>query len=488
MRSLSRTSPLFTLLGVSAVVACNHNNNSSPPVELDAGFEAGLNFDASMQDAAPVVDAGKDAPTEAGIVDAALDAAMPVSAGGTGAFGIVTVNGVQKMYLPVQNPNDAGDAAIAVVNVGIAGNGVSGAPALIDEVDLGGTQTATTTGGTSAMIVAATTASDDVWFIDPTTDKVVKHITLAAASGQSSFSGGGGSVTGIATDANLNIAILSVWNGFAIVDLGTQALKTVVQAPPSENFGYDSVKQRILAPFYNCTSSTGLDGGTPSSCNTPMSPSDGGVMQTGLSVIDISVTPPVVYTYEDPNAQDPTNPLGGEPDSASADPTNQIYVVASEADGYENVLDFSKASFDTATLTVTAPHVILQTTEYDGVAIEPSSHLGFLELEGDNTVAVISVVAANAGNQQYVYGTMPNLPNGGGGYTNLLDPHGIAVTTSVLEAGNKPVGFVVDSQLQWVARVDLDTLQSLAESDASVQAGTTQLQSAVTYLDATTKE
>jgi hypothetical protein len=83
---------------------------------------------------------------------------------------------------------------------------------------------------------------------------------------------------------------------------------------------------------------------------------------------------------------------------------------------------------------------------------------------------------------------MPNLPIGGGGFTNLLDPHGIAVARSVLEAGNEPVGFVVDSQLQWVARVDLEILEALTESDASVQAGTTQLQSAVTYLDATTKE
>src|SRR5207253_1580729 len=50
---------------------------------------------------------------------------IPTS-GGTGAFGIVTVNGKQKMYLPQTSLNAARHGIISVVNVGVAGNGIAG--------------------------------------------------------------------------------------------------------------------------------------------------------------------------------------------------------------------------------------------------------------------------------------------------------------------------------------------------------------------------
>src|SRR5690242_1169841 len=78
------------------------------------------------------------------------DAAVPIAAGGTGAFGIITVDGKQKMYLPVAVPNRDGHGIIAVVDVGVPGNGIAGAPALITEIDLGESfMMATTTGGDS---------------------------------------------------------------------------------------------------------------------------------------------------------------------------------------------------------------------------------------------------------------------------------------------------------------------------------------------------
>jgi hypothetical protein len=80
---------------------------------------------------------------------------------------------------------------------------------------------------------------------------------------------------------------------------------------------------------------------------------------------------------------------------------------------------------------------------------------------------------------------MPSLP-GGGGFTNLGDPHGIAVSTSIING--KPVGFLVDDGLQWVARVDLTGFAALEQGDAGVTATTSQMQSLVTYLDSTTSE
>ncbi len=461
MRKLPRVFSLVATLGMSVATGCSATSNGSEP---DAGVRSG---DASF-DAADAADAAP---------------APPSAAGSTGAFGIVTVNGKQKMYLPSYTTTAAGNATIAAVDVGVAGSGVNGAAARVKSIDLGGASGATATGGDSRMIVAASTATSDVWFIDPTTDTVVKHINLDATYGQSSFSGGGGYVTGIAADAVTHTAILSVWNGFALVDLTTQAITKVIQAPPSENFGYDSLHHFIYAPFYDCTSS--MSGGmAPAACKTPMVP-DGGVMPAGLSVIDLSDG--TVYTYEDPAASDPTRPLGAEPDSAGADPVSQIVVVPAENEGYESFLDFSKAAFDKAARTVTAPHAILQTLQYEGVAVEPTTHLVFWEGEGASEVAIASATQASTGSQSYVAGTMPTLPgDAGAGFINLGDPHGIAVTASILDG--KPVGFVVDSGRQWVARVDLAALAALEPPDASAVLMPAALQAAVTYLDANTNE
>jgi hypothetical protein len=405
----------------------------------------------------------------------------PVASGSTGAFGIVTVGGKQKMYLPETAANAAGNAFIAVVDVGAKGNTAAGAPAQVTTIDLGTGDYATATGGDSTMVVAVSTDYAHVWFIDPVKDALVKRLDLDASYGQSGFSGGGGYVTGVAVDSANHRAILSVWNGFALVDLAGMSITSVIQAPPSENFGFDSVHQRVLAPFYDCASSS-ASGQPPSTCNDPQA-GDAGVMAAGLNVIDL--TDGTVYTYEDPSAADPLNPLGTEPDSAAADPSSQIVLVPGEGD-FENVLDFSKAAFDKGSKTVTAPHVILSQFDPEGIAIEPTSHIAFFEAEGSSDVAAVDVVRAAAGDQGSVGGTMPTLPGGSNGFSNLGDPHGIAVAASIIDG--KPVGFVVDSGLQWVARVDLQGLVALEQGDASVTAGTTQMQAVVTYLDALTKE
>lgn len=417
-------------------------------------------------------------------------AALAPAAGGTGAFGIVTVNGKQKMYLPQLTPNTAGNMTIAVVDVGVAGNGAAGAPALVTNVDLGGTDYATATGGDSTTVIAVSTASPKIWFIDPATDTLIGTTSLDATYGTSSFSGGGGFVTGVAVDAADHRAILSVWNGFAIVDLGTRQITSVIAAPPSENFGFDSVHGRVLAPFYQCTDSQAPNGGSPPACITPLAPDGTTVMTDGLSVIDLASG--TVYTYEDPAATDPTQPMGSEPDSAAIDPGTGIAVVPSEGDGWQNIIDFSAAVFDSTKKTVTAPHKVIDGIALTGAAVEPNAHLAFWEAEHDADIGVADLGLANAGNVGWVHGLMPDLPTsdgvagGGGGFGNLGDPHGIAVTTALTSGG--PVGFVVDSGLQWVARVDLTKMLAAEMADADTELTDVQTAPFVTYLDAFTKE
>src|SRR5258708_1679139 len=179
--------------------------------------------------------------------------ARPPAAGWPGALGFVRVGGRKKLSLPLIDATlgPQGLARIAVVDVGIAGNGSAGAPALIKVVALGGTGAPDSTGGDETIVVAASTLSPVVWFIDPHSDAVVKTLTLTSAR-TSSFSGGGGYVTGIAVDSGNRRAVLAVWNGFAIVDLDRREIARTILSAPSENFGYDSVAQRIVAPFYAC--------------------------------------------------------------------------------------------------------------------------------------------------------------------------------------------------------------------------------------------
>ncbi len=419
------------------------------------------------------------------------DSGVPLSPGGSGAFGIVTVGGKQKMYLPQPYTyyTTAGDATIAVVDVGVAGNGVAGAPALITTIDLGTVDGVTATGGTSSVVIGVSTQNNRIYFIDPTTDTVTKSITLDATYGQSSFSGGGGYVTGVAVDGDAGKAYLSVWDGFAIVDLATETITGTIPVPPSENFGFDSANHRILAPFYECTGSLSPTTYQPPPFCTSYTDQAGDPMTDGLNIIDLADNN-TVYTYQDPTATDPAEPLGPEPDSAAADPTSGKIVVPSEGQLYEYVVDLSKATFDKTTKTVTAPHVTIDANggnEMTGVAIEPSSHIAFFESEGGTDMGAANLSTATAAMSKYVHADLPALPDVTTWF-NISDPHGIAVTTAM--AGGRPVGFLVNDAYHWVARVDLQKLLSLpttADSYDPSQLDVADASAAVTFLDATTK-
>ena len=390
----------------------------------------------------------------------------PPPAASTGAFGIVTVDGKQKLYLP-QTTGATG--TISVVDVGAAGKGTAGAPALITTISLGANTYATSTSGTSTVVVAASTDFPTVWFIDPRTEKVIGTLALSSA-GRSGFSGGGGYVTGIAMDEANHRAILSVWNGFAIVDLNTRTITSTILAPPSENFAFDATRQRIVAPFYECTGSQGPQGEAPSTCAAMKGPT-GNAMTDGLNVIDLADG--TVYTYQNTAAKDPDQPVGSEPDAASVDVSTGVAVVPSEGDDYQSVIDLSKAVFDKAKKSVTAPQRIVRPQQgYTGVSVEPTSHQAFFEEEHDSLVGLVQLSDANAGGGSFVEASMPQLPDGSG-WSNMGDPHGIAVTTGA--ADGRSYGFLVSSERRWVARVDL------AKMAAS------QLATGVTYLDAANK-
>jgi hypothetical protein len=381
--------------------------------------------------------------------------------GGTGAFGIVTVNGTQKLYLPQLQVNAAGNAVISVVDLGVKGNGVSGAPALITDIDLGSSDLATETSGTSNVVIAASTDNHNIWFIDPTTDTITSTIVLDMTYDSPFFSeGAGGIVNGIAMDPANNRAILSVWNGFAILDLTSRAITQTIEAAPSENFGFDAKRQRIIAPFYDCSRSTSgalPDGSVaiaPATCNDYRAPDGKTVMTDGLNIIDLKDG--TVYTYEDPQATDPTHPVGTGPDSAATDPNTGVIVVPSEVGASQTVIDLSKAVFDKTKKTVTAPHHAVQNVGLTGVAVDAIHHFAFWAQEETADIALADLNALNAGDGRVIKAMMPDLPNKGGPWGNLGEPHGVAVATGIIDG--HPIGVVVDGLFQWVARIDLAAL------------------------------
>ncbi len=408
--------------------------------------------------------------------------------GGTGAFGIVTIGGHQKMYLPQPGSVSAsGNATLAVVDAGLVGNGVQGAPALIATIDLGTPDDVTATGGDATIVVGVSINNPRIYFINPSTDQVIKSIKLDSSYGVSNFSGGGGYVTGVAVDSPNQRAYLSVWNGFAIVDLSSKTVSQVIEVPPAENFGFDSVNQRILAPFYECSDAADPKTFAPPPVCDHYKDLAGDTMTDGLNIIDL-VDDNTVYTYQDPQATDPTTPVGDEPDSAAADPVSGQIVVPSEGQAAEYVIDLSQAVFDKVHKSVTAPHVVIDASnaeELTGVAVEPTSHLAFFESESGGDMGVADLTQQSTNATSYVHAPLPMLPDGNA-WQNLFDPHGIAVTTNLI--GGKAVGFLVSGDYHWVARVDLAALLAIPTTPGP-NAGQLEVadpSSAVTYLDATT--
>jgi hypothetical protein len=434
----------------------------------------------------------------------------PPPATASGAFGVVTVNGKQELFLPVKNAATLGagftDGVIAVVDVGIAGTGVNdaGTPALITYIDLGDAGVATATAGDATVVVAAGTRTYTVWFIDPTSNKVTDTIQLDPSLQPAGFSGGSGLVNGIAIDEANHRAILSVWNGLLFVDLVSHKVSpSSVLAAGAENLGYDSSREYVLAPFYSCNSfGSSLPDAGPGAIPPPCSSYEtvGAapmVISESLNLVNLKTN--TVYTYVNPDAGSPTAPLGTDPDAAASDPSTGIAIVVSEFSYYYTFLDLTKAVFETngdAGPVFTAPSTILvPDSSDDGVAVEPGSHLAFFEEEFTSHVSLVDLTkvtpgASGVGPGAFVDAFMPNLPDGNS-WANLPDPHGIAVTTGI-QTGS-PVGFVVTDLTDngtkdlWVGRVDLAKMLSL-KSDGGVSLTGEEMAPAVTFLDATRKE
>jgi len=418
----------------------------------------------------------------------------PPPGSSSGSLGVVVIDGVQKLYLPTAKLSTAGNNVVSVLNVGLDGNGVNGIPALITDIDLGiQNDHPILAAGDTTMILVGSGVSQNIWIINPQNDTLIKTIQLDPSTQKTTFSTPDGYMNGIAIDSVHRKAYISIWNGFAVFDMNTMTITSNIVLNPCENFSFDTVNQKLYAPFYNCAGNGGPDSGPPTTCATTLAEGDAGtVMTAGLNVVDLSDN--TVYTYQDPTNEDPTQPFGSEPDSTGVDPSTQIVFVPDEF-GAQYALDFSKASFDKTTRSVTAPHEMMANQLFDGVAVETTKHYGFWEHEYDIEIAVLNLAgfaiaggvdASDDGTEAvpgFISSSMPNTPDLSG-WSNSGDPHGVAVATGIKDG--KSVAFLVDyPQNNWIARIDLELMSTIkgATPGTLTQA---EIAPAITYLDALT--
>jgi len=394
---------------------------------------------------------------------------------------LVQLGDQAKLYVPRGDSGAPGP--IAVVDLATPGRGTRGSGALLGTIDLPvAGEYATFVAGDDRVLVAVSFDFPKAWLIDPTTDKVTKEIALDGL-GFSAFGSRDAYVTAAIVDPDRNRAWLAVWNGFAVIDLarGERVPGEEVLAAPSEAPGYDAASGLIYAPFYVCADAHGPAGATPPPCASYNAP--GPVLMTsGLNVIRLSDR--AVFTLQRPGPS-AANPVGLEPDSIAVDTAADLAVVADEDGQVQTALDLSSAVFDEAAKTVqlTSPTAYREfaNTVFQSQAADPGSGTFLLATEFTSDLAFATTALLRAGVPP-VRGEMPLLPifPSGVPWLNEGDPHG----TAIVRIGGKRYGLQINSDRDWLARIDLDALDATSPVNPTLLSAA-EMAPAITYLDLT---
>ncbi len=254
------------------------------------------------------------------------------------------------------------------------------------------------------------------------------------------FSGGSCINCGVAADPGDNRFIVASGDGFRVVGYSvnqttgacdvkkTYLLSNYGIATVNENFSYNPQKNWILNPEYN----------TPAK----------------FWIIDVNSDK--AYSWDttiDCSSLDPnnTNCSLWEIDSISIDTTTGIAIMSDEWKLNYILVDLGQANFNPTTNTFTAPYAMVymqntSDTRYTGTAIEPNSHIAFLEEEFGNGIAVLQLPSSSGSGgtfptpASWSYNSLSMLPNDvcdaspGDGtanywWSNPGDPHGLSIFT-----------------------------------------------------------
>lgn len=297
----------------------------------------------------------------------------------------------------------------------------------------------------------------------------------------SGFSGGACIDCGVLPDATDKGFIVSSGDGYRVVNYSGTVIKSFLSSfsgtipvdLSTENFGYDSVNNRIYSPEY-------AGGGSTSTTDEY------------LWVVDVNKSK--TYHWSKRMVDTTTDAVNGLPeltsqgigsltaDAVSVDPSTGLVTIGHEWTPVLLVINMNAATFNDSTSTFDAPYAVvpllntyssnsLLTT---GMVIEPSSHVMFLEEEfGDGMGAAQMPSSAAAGSVTITSYTSAQIPTPTtvcpslSAWANVGDPHGLSAFTAVI--GGKPMGLLIDGTKACLAIVDLNGLLAAPKTASTNQ-------------------
>ncbi len=285
-----------------------------------------------------------------------------------------------------------------------------------------------------------------------------------------SFSGDDCINCGVLADQGDHRFIVSAGDGYRVFDYTGKLLKSYLSnstmSLATENFSFDPVKNRIISPEYE----------TPNNYLWVISLDNDKAYRWTKRMVDTT--------------EDSANGLTGLPayttitaDAASIDFNTGILTIGHEWEPMIIAINLNAATFNDSAGTFDAPYSIVPLSNvyspgYElttGMAIEPSSHLLFLEEEfGDAMGLVVLPSSSGSGAPSITEYTTAQIPDPSSvctnvyGWYNVGDPHGLALFTGVVDG--KPKGLLINDDKSCLAIVDLDGFRK-----APKQSGTNQV-------------
>lgn len=270
---------------------------------------------------------------------------------------------------------------------------------------------------------------------------VIEAASLAIASyatglgGGAAVSAGSCIVCSMLYDPADDRMVLATAGGYVLFDHnGSHTSARSIAALPSENFGYDPTRNRILSPRYG-------NGAPPS-----------------LDLVDVARGK--AYSLDAP-------PPLVEPDHGAIDFRTDVAIATEEAGALVYLMDLSDAKLDApAKGSFQAPQaaIVLSSStpgRLSGVAVDPGTHLAFLAADVGVTMAVAQLPTSRGAPLEvadWVVGVVPATPAGTPWYA-AGDPHGITLFT--LPGSSRPYGLLMNDSRRWLAAVDLQALLRL---------------------------
>jgi hypothetical protein len=374
-----------------------------------------------------------------------------------------------------QIPNSSGQLTVQVTNLDTG----SSTAALLASIpmpatdSLGNLYIPNATAGSQSLlkVVVISYSSPDVQVIDASTNTLVATYTSPVTQ-TATFSGGSCIICGVLINPSVasNQVLLDTAQGYYTMDLTTGDFAALASAFASENFAFDSLTQLILSPTYSNFGST----------------------PTEVQILNL--TGDSVSTNSSLNIQ--------VPDSAAMDVNTNIGVIVDEFTGGQTLVNLSQLAVTSGTWT--APTTLFsipitdttvgcsdttgeETLDMTYITVDSSSHTMFTSEEFGNCTAIellpsSTPTGAPPAPTGYVWGTMPNTPDGQP-YFNGGDPHAVSIFTSVVDG--KLYGFLVDGTQTWVAKIDLAAALAATQIANPPAPGEIDLTPFTTYLPTT---